>query len=175
MIAPQLDVAVEFLQQWRPGGPWLLCAFHEDGEPQALRAETADKAREWIRYWQGESYNIYFHVNACRGSKKAEKVDVETFEWLHVDVDPKKDRDLREEQERILAMLQDHDTYGLPEPTAIVYSGGGYQAFWRLAVPRPVGGDLKAIEDLERYNRQIEQLLFRLSDRLLVFLHERLH
>lgn len=48
---------------------------------------------------------------------------------------------------------------GLPAPTLIVFSGGGYQAYWKLTEPLMVDGDMATAEDLKRYNLQIERVL----------------
>lgn len=159
MITPHLDTAVDFLRQWKPAGPWLLAAFHNDrtraGQAQEFDAESVDKLREWVARVQKDGFNVYFHVNSVRPglAKKAAKTDVATVDWFHVDVDPEKGKDIGEEQKRILADLQRHGA--LPKPTLITFSGGGYQAFWKLADPVKVGGDLAAIEQAERYNQQI--------------------
>ncbi len=157
--------AVDFLQQFRPGGPWLLCAFHESRPEMPAREFGPDEVEamvRWIEEWNAAEFNVYFHVNSTRPrlSKKAEKADVVSIDWFHVDVDPEDGKDLNEERARILKDLrEDFASMGLQRPSAIVFSGGGYQAFWRLDTPIEVRGDIKAIEQAERYNRQIEGLL----------------
>jgi len=67
--------------------------------------------------------------------------------------------DLEAEQKRILAMLESPPEGVLP-PSIIVYSGGGYQAFWLLNEPYfPINGDLSAADQAARYNQQLEVLL----------------
>lgn len=153
--SPNSGTAVEFLQKWRPSGPWVLCAFQDDMPPRAARftVDQLGEMRSWIEEMNGERRNIYFTVNRVKDDlrKKAKKTDVVALDWLHVDVDPDKGKPLQEEQQRILERLQ---TY-LPKPTCVLFSGGGYQAFWRLQDPIEVDGDLAKIEDAERYNRQI--------------------
>lgn len=155
---PHLNIASDFLQAYNPGGPWVLCAFHEsrDEKPAGeFGPDTLGEMSEWMEKWNADGFNIYFHVNACRKglNKKALKTDIMRVGWLHVDVDPETGKDLREEQVRILGELQDYDA--LPAPTVILFSGGGYQAFWKLAEPIEVKGDLAQIEEAERYNIQI--------------------
>ena len=40
----------------------------------------------------------------------------------------------------------------------VVFSGGGYQAFWKLETPISINGDLGRAEDAKRYNQQLELL-----------------
>jgi len=161
ITAADTSRAVEFLSNWKPEGPWPLCAFHEDGSsafatfgPRSTKGLT-----KWLKAQTLSERNIYFHVNSVNTPKngKAQKGQVVSIDWLHVDVDPKKGQDLRSEQERILAQLQNPEI--LPKPTVIIFSGGGYQSFWKLAEPLPVNGDLAKIEDAEQYNVQISRLL----------------
>lgn len=156
-------LSVDFLEHWRPGGPWVLATAAPD--KTYFKVRTFDGAQlDELRRWLGEQgdarRNVYFHVNPCtsaRMDKKAEKTDVAAVEWLHVDVDPSVGFDFAEEQARLRSLIMRHP--GLPEPSVVVFSGGGYQAFWRLEQPIPIGGDLARAEDAERYNLQIEMLL----------------
>ena len=157
---PNPTLAAEFLGNWRPCGPWMLCAFHEDrtNDFRTFDSNSIDELSKWLMAQQAQERNIYFHVNPVRPDcGKASKGDVLRLEWLHVDVDPKKGADLKDEQARILAELQGSDV--LPKPTVIVFSGGGYQSFWKLTEPIVVDGELAKVEDAEQYNVQIAKLL----------------
>lgn len=160
MVAPDTSLATEFLKNWKPGGPWVLCGFHENGTHAfgTFDLTTVDKMAAWIVAQQKADINLYWHINSVRPNcGKASKGDVLRMGWLHVDSDPVKGKDLREEQKRILSELQTTDL--LPRPTVILFSGGGYQAFWKLETPIELGGDLAKIEEAERYNIQIAKLL----------------
>lgn len=157
-LVPDTTLAAEFLEKWKPSGPWALCAFHEDKTNDFGTFGPGDEMAEWLTAQQAAERNIYFHVNAVRpNSGKATKGDVLRMEWFHVDVDPKKGLDIGEERKRILALLQANDM--LPKPTVITFSGGGYQAFWKLDKPIELGGEMPKIEEAERYNVQIAKLL----------------
>lgn len=69
--------------------------------------------------------NLYFGANprARRGGTDA---DVSVFRCLFVDID----EDVGE-----AAVLERAEKAGLPEPTALVMSGHGWQCWWRLAEP----------------------------------------
>lgn len=154
------SAAVAFLRWHTPAGPWLLVAISDDRLNLPARTFTADEVpelEEWIRE-QNEvrGWNVYFSVNPTRRAmrKKPEATDIAELAWLHVDMDPQPDRPLEDEQKRIIAALARHD--GLPAPSAVVFSGGGYQAFWRLRTPLPLDGTHAKAEDAKLYNLQVE-------------------
>ncbi len=129
--------------------------------PEGGRTETKTftdpgQAHGWLEALSGRR-NLYFMVNPTRGKvdKKAKKEDVEELAFLHVDVDPRKGEDLKSEQARAIKVLEGFS----PSPSAIIFSGGGYQAFWRLEEPVYIGGDANRIAESEAYNRQMEIVL----------------
>lgn len=104
-----------------------MVAIHLDGrvEGKSFRPQHRDEAREWIDRRQGKA-NLYFHVNELRGDfadGKAKKEDVVAAHWLHVDVD--------DPSPTALEHIRNYE----PAATAIVFSGGGYQAFFSLTEP----------------------------------------
>ncbi|MBB5212621.1 virulence-associated E family protein [Microbulbifer hydrolyticus] len=159
---PDTDAAVRFLQQFRPGGPWVLAAISPSGEKPKVLTMSFGKDRvsdmaHWVQSYQGKR-NLYFHVNPTMRplSKKAAKSDVASLDWLHVDIDPRPGEDVHEERERALSLLTTALPKGVPAPTVIVDSGGGYQAYWRLETAEPIDGDVATAEELERYTRHLE-------------------
>ena len=153
--------ALEFLQRWAPEGPWCLTSI--DPDKKGLQTRTfypseVDEAGKWIAGYDGKR-NIYFHVNPVMRpvSKKAEREDIAALAWLHVDIDPRVGEDLDEERQRALKLLQEPPE-GVPAPSVIIFSGGGYQGFWRLDPPVDISGKLEVAEDLKRYNQQLEVL-----------------
>ncbi|MCK5020803.1 MAG: hypothetical protein KAS32_27525, partial [Candidatus Peribacteraceae bacterium] len=101
--------------------------------------------------------NIYFSVNPTIEpmNKKPLRADINTMEYLHVDVDPESGKDFEAEQLRILELFRNFQ----PTPTCLIFSGGGYQGFWKLDAPITIGGSLALAEDAKRYNMQLEILL----------------
>jgi len=161
--SPQPDYrqSQDFLRRFRPEGPWVLTAIGLDRKGIETRTFTgADESsmRSWLEA-QGESRNIYFHVNPTLRplSKKASEEDVRGMAWLHVDIDPRVGEDIDEEQERALRLLREPPG-DLPPPTCIVFSGGGYQGFWKLREEFPIQGQKEAYEEAKRYNMQLELL-----------------
>jgi len=120
-----------------------LVAISEGGKVVARSFKPSENTavREWIDARQGRA-NLYFSVNELRSgvaNRKATKDDVARALYLHVDVD----------DVGALDRIRKH----LPKPTAVVFSGGGYQAFWKLREP---SADLARVE---RINQQIAQKL----------------
>jgi len=153
--------AIDFLNKFIPEGSWVLtsidpnkkgietCTFHSD-EPARLES--------WLEKYNGNR-NLYFHVNPTTHdlSKKAERKDIAEVRWLHVDVDPRAGENLAEERKRILFLLQ-NPPKDVPPPTVIVFSGGGYQAFWHLKIPILIDGDKEKAETAARYNKELERV-----------------
>lgn len=153
--------AISFLKDWRKAGPWVLTAILPDRkgiETQTFKASETKQLRAWIKK-QNLDRNVYYHVNPTLRplSSKAALTDMASVDWLHVDVDPRAGDDLDSERARILAVLQ--ECKDLPAPTCIVFSGGGYQAYWRLAKPIELDGTKEKADAAGRYNLQIEMLL----------------
>ena len=161
-MRPRYTDSVAFLKRWKPEGPWVLSAI-QHGKKRTLTTATfeldeIDKLKAWLTK-HGKSENIYFSVNPTRYPvfKKAERADIAKLAWLHVDVDPRAGEDLAEEQARILRLFKEDLPEGIPEPTCVVFSGGGYQGFWALTDPMELDGDVALCEKAKLYNLQIEQ------------------
>jgi hypothetical protein len=152
------NAAADFLRWVAPEGPWNLVAIHIEPKT-AIIAETftADRVKEmnaWIRSMNNGQNNIYWTVNELLTAlnRKPSRADIGRMRFLHVDIDPVEGQHLEAEQDRIQRMLGTYD----PPPSCIIFSGGGYQAFWRLREPMPIGGDEALYREAARYNRQLE-------------------
>jgi len=139
---PNTDEALRFLLAAFPEGPVHLVSLADGAAPEAASFEV--KEEEAIRRWVNERQakrNIYFHVNRLNPSirnRKAAKQDIHEALWLHVDID-----DLN-----ALGVVREFS----PPPTVVLYSGGGYQAFWRLDTP---SGDLEGVEARNRWLAEV--------------------
>lgn len=159
---PNTDAALEFLRKWRPGGPWTVVAFNPEGNNQTagitFRESDVHLGREFIDKWNGK-WNLYFHMNALMRdlNKKAAKTDIRSLDCLHIDQDPMDGRDIKQEQELIFDSFLNPPA-GVPQPSVIIFSGGGYQGFWLLEEPLEVQGELSRVEDAKRYSQQLEIL-----------------
>lgn len=155
-----VEVAIDFLKRW--SSQWVLSAIHPNQmgmETRTFTPETEAAARKWLEAFLPER-NIYFHVNSLSRAqeKKAEIRDVKQVDYLHVDLDPDKNKDFETERERLFALLESLPQ-GVPEPSVVIDSGGGVQLFWKLAEPIVINGNVEAAEDAKRFNQQLESLL----------------
>lgn len=172
-MSPDYGQSLEFLRLIYPDGPWMLTAISVDKKSIEARTFDQDEHDDVLAWLNLHAHkNLYYSVNepvqAAREKKKLLKTDVRRAHFLHVDVDPRiKDKDdprtdeewLAAEQERILHQLSSYK----PEPTVVVFSGGGYNALWRLDAPFAIAEGSASEEeslaraiDLERRNWQLE-------------------
>lgn len=148
----------DFLSRYRPGGPWHLVAITPDAKGKGtLDAATfmdSTKAEAWARSNNSKKRNVYFSVNPTAKpiNTKASKADMARLEWLHVDIDPRAGEDFDAERARITSLLNGGRPKDVPAPSLVIDSGGGFQAFWRLAEPTDLNGDPENIARAEAYN-----------------------
>ena len=99
--------------------------------------------------------NLYYMVNEPykkSPDKKLEKKDVEKIHALYIDPDPEKDKDFNEERKRISKLSESLNKDKDFQPSFIIDSGGGHQAFWLLDKPL----DNSNISLVEDYCRGLE-------------------
>ena len=162
IIKPENSAAIDFLKRWRPEGSWVLTAIRPDKkgiETKTFWPKDEKALHSWLQEKNGTS-NLYFHVNPVTKDlkKKADREDIKEVCWLHVDIDPRAGEDLETEKERTFSLLTEKLPAGIPRPTVIIFSGGGYQGFWKLKEPIEINGDLALAEEAKRYNQQLEIL-----------------
>lgn len=159
---PNNEAAIKFLKLWSPKGPWILTSISTDRkgvQTRSFDASAEGEAKAWLEKYNGQR-NIYFTVNDTFGpmEKKPMKEHMKAAVCLHIDIDPAEGHNIEKEQERCLELLTDKLPKGIPKPTAIIFSGGGFQGFWKLKEPIKTDGDLPKAEDFELYNKRLEQL-----------------
>jgi P4 family phage/plasmid primase-like protien len=151
------DAAIAFLKAMHPSTPWVLTVLDpeqvENSITETFGPETEVDLRTFVEEWNGKR-GLYFSTNPLRTRmrKKAKATDVAALAYLHVDIDPRKGEDIKAERARILSLLTDDLPAGIPKPTAIVFSGGGYQAFWKLETPLELDGSQKAADKAKLWN-----------------------
>lgn len=156
------EASLDFLQKWNPDGPWILTSIQTDRKginTTTFRPSEEKDLLNWLEKYNGVR-NIYFHVNSVTRdlTSKALKEDIKSADWLHIDIDPEQGEDLQEARDRALGLLTDNLPKGIPKPTVIVFSGGGYQGFWRLNSSFHIDGDKAKAEEFELYNKRLEQV-----------------
>lgn len=161
-ITPNFAASWDALDILHPGRLRTITAIPlEKGNLPTETFAPDDRGRfmKWVKAAAAMPANIYFSVGEPMGAftKKLERTDIKAVHWLHVDVDPENGKDIAQERERILAMLRTPPD--LPQPTVIISSGSGYQAFWKLSEPLKVDGDFDTAVDLACFNIQIQRLL----------------
>ncbi|MEO1015360.1 MAG: DUF5906 domain-containing protein [Pseudomonadota bacterium] len=117
-------------------------------------AEQTDTMMEWVASKVGHE-NLYCQVNSSGDkslTRKASKSDIVAAEFLHVDLDAPGGVSADELPGARTKLLEKLREFG-PAPSAILDSGGGYQAFWRLSEPT------EDLEDVEGRNRWIAEQL----------------
>lgn len=154
--------AVEFLKLLYPDGPWVLTAINKGkGRNGTVRGAAFHpggelEMRAWIDDFNG-SWNIYYSANEVIDPNvaKSSKNNIRAVHYFYVDLDPEAGENLEEQRKQILNKLKRHD----PEPNFIIFSGGGYQALWRLREPIRIDGDTQLAADAELYNIGLEKQL----------------
>lgn len=105
-----------------------------------------------------ECKNTYFSLAIpLKGlKKKAQKTELVSTQFLHVDLDPIDGQDPIKEQDRLLDSVTDSRPKDVPPPSCIIASGRGIQALWKLkeAVELPQG-----LENIELANLWLMQRL----------------
>jgi hypothetical protein len=122
---------VDFLEQLRPNGPWVLTAIIPDGRTTTISAQTTAEINAFVHEHNG-NLNLYYAVNPLRHLmwKKAAKTDVAAIEYLLADLDPADGETSEAAKARYLDQLNGSFE---PKPSAIVDSGNGIQCLWKLA------------------------------------------
>ena len=161
------DKAIEFLQKFYPKGPWHLTSISTDKKgvnTKVFGPKSVPACVKFIDSHNGTD-NLYFTVNRPSTSflrsehmRKAKKEHMFEAQWLYLDVDPAEGQEIEDERERILGQLTDKRPKGIPEPTVLIFSGGGFQAFWKLKQPFVIDGTEANWDEYELYNKRLEQI-----------------
>ncbi|MEO1563039.1 MAG: virulence-associated E family protein [Pseudomonadota bacterium] len=162
--------ATGFMQSQHPDANWVVTAIPVGEGPTETRTFGHGSGRlgtgrhiqdfqEWIDVRQ-PSHNIYWHPNPANRDlmKKAAIKDIEAVVRLQVDVDPEPGADLKQEQERILGLFTHNLPKGVPEPTTLVFSGGGYQAFWEMEEAIRISGNEAKAHEAGLYNKRLAEI-----------------
>lgn len=127
-LSHNTDMAYNFLSGIHGDRPIHLVGIGDGRSPITKTFDKGDPAEimDWMAEQNARQRNLYWHVNELRPgveNRKAKKGDIARVHMLHVDVD--------DQSPFVLEKLKAFT----PRPTAIIFSGGGYQAFWLLDQP----------------------------------------
>jgi P4 family phage/plasmid primase-like protien len=163
LCPPDPAVAIDFLMRFSPSGPWVLTAIDPMNRgicTQTFFPDNLPELERWLVRYNGKR-NIYFQVNSPmrRLTKKARRQDIKSVDYLHVDIDPRPGECLDQAKSRALGLLTNNLPEGIPRPSAVVFSGGGYQGFWKIDESIEINGEIDRAEDAKRWNQKLEQEL----------------
>lgn len=128
LIIPNENESIEFLSNINPGFSSRVFSIHPVSGKIIGRIfipQMSNELRNWLSEGAGK-LNYYYLPNlpfAEFSPRKPKKSDMEWVTHLYVDVD--------HVAPEYLEALQIH----FPAPSCIVFSGGGYQALWKLDKP----------------------------------------
>lgn len=160
---PNYEASWDFLQRLHRGRPVCLTCISLDKKQlptETFGSNEKGKFLAWIAAAAEMPANCYYSLAEplARFTKKMERTDCKAVHYLHVDLDPRAGEDLGAEQTRILNLLRNPPA-PLPPPSAIIFSGGGYQGLWVLAAPLVTDGSLDLAEEYKLFNLQLERVL----------------
>ena len=143
-FVPNPKRAIETISWLNPGAPIYVEQMSSRGnanpKPKIYPANEVANAARFVAGNNGDDYqrNLYFLPNAEFLSGKRNKANLSAVRFLHVDLDCKDyPGDEKQQEERIIDLLYEAAVRpkGIPLPTMIWFTGGGFQAVWRLAEP----------------------------------------
>ncbi len=138
------EKSAAFLNWLSPSGPHRIETIVSEGKARlGVQTFNVDEADALIRFVKEQNSaeirrNIYFLPSAPHLTGKRAKENIPVTDILQVDIDSKDFSGSEEENlEQAIALVLDPRVRpkGVPEPTAVCFTGGGYQAFWKLKEP----------------------------------------
>jgi hypothetical protein len=145
-IVPTHDVgqAVEFLEFLDPPDP-VIYTIGPDGLPHLRRMPG-----EPLVNVLAEHLNTYYSLAVPQKNlgKKAKKEELVSTRFLHVDLDPLDGVNAQDELARLTDQVTIRLPKGVPPPSAIVESGRGIQALWKLAEAVALPAEERSIESI---------------------------
>ena len=164
-LTPDYDAVIDILRWMNPLGPWWSLTAISTNQKGTFTSTFGTDEEAAIRAWLFEHNeklhrSVYFTLNSVseRVNVKPSREKIAEMRWVHVDLDPRRGESVAAEQVRLHELVTSNRPRGLPNPSLVVFSGGGYQMFWRLREAIKIR-DLAHAEELKRHNLQIEIVL----------------
>lgn len=156
-MKPDYATSLAFLEKLQPEDGWTLTSISINKQYINTRRFEKEQGAELMKWLEEEnsSNNIYYALNPSRNpqAKKFKKEDVLEVRYFHVDLDPRVGESVEDALPRLMGLVE--NSTRVPRPHFMVYSGGGYNAIWRLEKPLPLEGP-GDIGEAERYTKWIE-------------------
>jgi hypothetical protein len=138
---PNSKAAWAFLERMHPNRLRTVTVIAPDRAFIFTRCFAPDAKSEleflkWMVEHNGTN-NCYFNDAEPRYAKatKLNDEDIARCCYLRIDVDQRAGHPVEEERKAILEMLTTKLPPGVPQPSVVTFSGGGFQAFWELTEP----------------------------------------
>jgi predicted P-loop ATPase len=139
-MSPDIKAAVTWLKTWHPQGPWAIAEIDPSSEPRRVpvRVFTDEDALYFYLEEKTGVVNLYFIPNQISPSitTTPTKDEIQAITCLDADLDLPKEGPHSAPNEENFQRLLDKIEALVPAPTVIIFSGGGYQAFW--VFPKPI-------------------------------------
>jgi hypothetical protein len=147
LLAPDREGIAAFLSESLATGIHLAWIIPDGPCGGRWFGNDAQTAATWAASNNASGRTVYWTVNTVGAglNKKPEKADITSARFVHLDIDPPKDGRPFERQ-AILEQLRPL------EPSFVIDSGGGLQAFWRLH------GECQDLAAIEGLNLQVREL-----------------
>ena len=157
-LKPSPTRAIQFVQWLISEAPLYLESMASKGEaaPKAkvFGSSEREQAVDFVASDNSDETqrNMYFLPNAEFLDGPRKKANLSAARILHVDLDYKDYRGADEDEvaDYVIDILSDDKKRpkGIPRPTAISFTGGGCQAYWKLDTP-------VSIEEAEEYSKSL--------------------
>lgn len=147
-------LAVAFLRMFEPNGPWWIVAIDPVNQQVTVRRfRDSDQLRQYIAAASGRT-NLYHIANPHSGNlqKPPNKGQMTGARCLFADIDlPADEPQTPENLQRLLDRVNDLH----PPASPIVFSGGGFNAYWLFPKTIYSVNEPDIIDRTEAANKQI--------------------
>ena len=158
-LAQNFPESLRFLKWLYPDGPWFLVAirYSKTGALPSRKFRPGQESEMLAWLEEHSDKNLYYHVNLAAdhvSDKHAAKSEISRVRFLQIDCDLRVGEDATEGKARVTAAVERYSR----RPSALIYSGGGVNALWRLdreieMIHGPEGEAL--LENIEGRNKQL--------------------
>jgi len=151
--------SLRFLKWLYPNGPWFLVAirYSKTGALPSRKFRPGQEGEMLAWLDEHSDKNLYYHVNLAAdhvSDKHAAKSEIAQVRFLQIDCDLRVGEDPETGRARVTAAVEKYTR----RPSALIYSGGGVNALWRLdrEIEMIAGAEGEPLlENIEGRNKQL--------------------